>query len=133
MRINSRGFTLVEAILTVVIIGGGLVGVMVLYQNATRSSMQSDVAIEAMYLAREKMEQTVATKVLSGYGAITGSLTESVSVGGRTFTRIRSIAEVSGTDLMTSQSGSGYKSVEVTVRWGNAATEQVTLKTILSN
>lgn len=133
MTINSRGFTLVEALLTVVIIGGGLVGVMALYQNATRSSMQSDLSVEAMYLARERMERVVALKASSGYGAISGTLNENVSIGGRTFARYSQISEVQSGDFITAQSGSGYKIVQVTVSWGNAASERVILKTVLAD
>lgn len=132
---SSRGFTLVEAILTVVVIGSGLVGLMVLYHNTTRGAMEGDLTIAATFLARERLEQVIADKVNYGYDYVTQNQhggSQVITLGPRSYTRICAVTEVSKNDFQTVQAGSGYKRITSTAQWGVAATERIILTTLLA-
>lgn len=130
------GFTLIETLLTVVIIAVGLFGLMVLYYNATRNVMEGDINLMATFLARERMEQLISDKVNNGYASVTNSqyvTTSSVSVGNHFFTRSFNIYEVDGSDLTTPLDSSGYKRIDMTVSWGASVGQSLTLSTLLTN
>lgn len=132
---RKRGFTLIELILTIVVIALGLTGLMSLFENVTRGIMEADNAVIAGNLAREKLEQIVQHKWNSGYAALDGALYPPETFTGdfSRFTRSTSIREVAGSDLSTAQEGSGYKRVEVTVSWGARATQTISLPTVLAS
>jgi len=133
---RQRGFTLIELALTIVIIAVGLFGMMVLFDNVTRGAMEGDLNIISVYLGREKMERIVFDKVNGGYNYVSMvnyPASENVSVGNNNFIRDLSIYEVSKQDLMTPISSSGFKRVDVTVRWGTGPLQRVTLSTVLTN
>lgn len=133
---RQRGFTLIELALTIVIIAVGLFGMMVLFDNVTRGAMEGDLNIISVYLGREKMERIVFDKVNGGYNYVSMvnyPASENVSVGNNNFIRDLSIYEVSKQDLMTPISSSGFKRVDVMVRWGTGPLQRVTLSTVLTN
>lgn len=134
-RRRNRGFTLIELILTIVVISLGLTGLMALFENVTRGIMEADNAVIAGGLAREKLEQIIQYKWNSGYAALTGALypPETFSGDFSRFARSTSIREVAGNDLSTTLEGSGYKRVEVTVTWGAKATQTITLPTVVAS
>lgn len=134
-RAVKSGFTLIELILTIVVISLGLTGLMSLFENVTRGILEADNAVIAGNLAREKLEQIVQYKWNSGYPALTGSLYPSETFTGdySRFTRSTSILEVAGSDLSTAEVGSGYKRVEVTVTWGARPTQTIALPTVLAS
>jgi type II secretory pathway pseudopilin PulG len=140
LRGKSTGFTLIEAVLMIAIVGGGLIGVMYVMNGGIRSSLLADQTLIASNLAREKLEQIIADRANKGYattiatnysdGALSGEYSE--------FTRTVTLTEVnpdddSATDdFLNAQSGSGYARVTVTVSWLGGA-QSVTLETILAN
>ena len=131
---QSRGITLVELVLTIVVISVGLVGIMVVFENVTRGAMQADINVIASNLAREKIEQIIVDKWRDGYEAVVQSIypDENFQDEFSIFTRSTSILEVAGTDLATPQQGSGYKRVEVTVSWGGEPIKHITIPTVLA-
>jgi len=132
---EKRGITLIELALTIVVISIGLVGIMILFENATRGIMQADMNVIASNLAHEKLEQIVLDKWRDGYDAVLDSNypDEGFSDEFSVFTRSTDIYEVSGTDLATEEEGSGFKRVEVTVSWGEGALNRVTVPTLLAS
>ncbi|HPW45606.1 MAG TPA: prepilin-type N-terminal cleavage/methylation domain-containing protein [bacterium] len=135
MKLCRRGFTLIELLLTVVIISVGMVGIMALFENATRGAIQIDLNVIASNLAREKLERIILAKVTSGYGSITSNAYPNETFTGdlSVYTRSTNIAEVASSDLITPEPSSGYKRVTVTVVWGQAANQRVSIPTIISN
>jgi len=133
---KQKGFTLIELALTIVIISVGLFGMMVLFDNVTRGAMEGDLNIISMYLGRERMEKIVFDKAYSGYDYVGMSNyppSEAVSVGNNNFIRDLSIYEVSKQDLMTPLTGSGFKRIDVTIRWGTEPLQRVSLSTVLTD
>jgi len=135
MRCFEKGFTLIELLFTVVIIAVGLVGIMAMFENATRGAMQADLNVIAANLAHEKLEQIVLDKWRDGYPSLgAGSYpNENFSSDFSVYTRNTAITEVASSDFTTSEPGSGYKRVDVTVRWGPDASQRVTIPTVLSD
>lgn len=131
----KHGFTLIELLLTIVVISASLLGIMALFENSTRGALQADVGAIAAGLAHEKLERIVSDKVYLGYGGITQALYPNETFTGdfSIYTRSTQIREVSSGDFTTSQTGSGYKRVDVTVYWGVQASQQVTVPTVISS
>lgn len=131
----SRGFTLIELILTVVVISVGLTGIMVIFENVTRGVTEADNVVVAGNLVREKLEQIVMAKWYSGYAAIVQASYPSETFTGdlSKFTRSTTVQEVSKTDFSTAEVDSGYKRVAVTVTWGARPHQTITIPTILAS
>jgi len=132
-----RGFTLIEAVLTIAIIGAGLLGVLYIFSGAGKSTLVSDNSIVAANLAREKMDQIVADRINKGYAT---TIATSYSDGPvlTNYTRTVTIREINPTitgtsdDFNTTQAGSGYARVTVVVGW-TGATDTVKLETLIAS
>lgn len=131
---RSRGFTLLELVLAMVIMGVGMLGIMSLFQNASRGALQADLNGEAIGLAREKLEEIIMDKVRDGYDALDESSYPQETFTGdfSPFLRITSIEEVAGSDFSTPQPGSGYKRIEVTVSWGTGPSTSISVPTVVA-
>ena len=129
------GFTIIELLLTIVMISVGLVGIMFMFENATKGAMQSDLNYIASNLTREKLERVIVDKVTNGYASIvSGSYpNESFSGDFSPFTRNTTVTEVDLADLSTPQASSGYKRIVVTVSWGAGSGKQVAVPTIIAD
>ena len=116
---RQKGFTLIEAILTLTILATGIVGVLTLYQRNIANSDEMAQTLTATLLAQEKLEQIVHDKKYKLYPYIITAnypATEDLtSEGYPDYTRTTTIEEVNGTNLTTSQNGTGYKRVTVGV------------------
>lgn len=132
---ENCGFTLVELLLSIVVMSAGLLGIMALFENSTRGALQADVNAIAADLAHEKLERIVSDKVYLGYGGVTQSRYPNETFTGdfSVYTRSTQIREVSSADFTTVQTGSGYKRVDVTVYWGLQSSQRVTVPTVLSS
>ena len=100
---NSRGVTLVELVLTIVIVSFGLIGLMIIFENATRGVMQADLNVIASNLAHEKLEQIIVDHWRDGYAELDGAdyPPENFQDEFSVFTRSTTIEEVSGDDFTT--------------------------------
>ncbi len=132
---RSFGFTLIEVTLTIVIISVGLFGMMILFDNVTRGAMEGDMNITAAYLARDKLEQLMMDKVYKGYDYISTSsypANDNVMVGSYNYIRQLSIYEVNKNDLTSVLAGSGFKRIDVTLKWGTANNQKWTESTLVT-
>lgn len=131
----SKGFTLIELLLTIIVISTGLVGIMALFENATRGAMQADLNVIAANLAHEKLEQVVLKKWRDGYASLNSTIYPDEGFAGdlSVYSRNTAVAEVSSSDFSTPQAGSGYKRIDVTVKWGDDASQRVSIPTVLSS
>lgn len=129
------GFTFMELLLTIVVIASGMIGVMALFENATRGALQADLNGIATNLAHEKLERVVLDKARLGYATINDTMYPDEAMTGdyNVFSRRTRVTEVSGTDLSTALAGSGYKRIEVTVSWGTGSNRQIMIPTVLSS
>ena len=132
--VTKNGFSLIEAMLVMIVIGTAFLGFGFLYGNIDQQALKADLTILATKLAREKMEEVIQTKADSGYAAVTSSSAQAVTSGAWSFTRRVDVANVNPNDLTTTPPvDSNYKRVTVTVSWGTDAGSQVSLTTLLTN
>lgn len=134
-RRGRRGFTLLEMLLTMIVIAVGMMGVMQLFENAARGALQADLSGIATVLAREKLERIAVDKVRDGYAAIDAGDYPQEHFSGEfsPYVRTTEITEVSGDDLVTPEAGSGFKRVVVTVRWGAQPSERIAIATVFAD
>lgn len=130
---GSRGFTLLEAVLTIVFMGVSFLGLAYLFGNVTQQALKSDLSVLATKLAREKLEEVVQVKADSGYAAVVSQAPETVASGAWSFTRQVGVQYVDPADFSASAANTGYKRVDVTVAWGSGAGRSVTLTTLVTD
>lgn len=131
---KKQGFTLVEAVLTLILITGGVLGVLHLFNTNVDAANKMELTLRATYLAQERVEQIVQDKEYKGYNFIVSAnypASEDLTAQGfNGYTRTVNILEVNPTNLTNQQNGSGYKRVTVAVQVAGGDT--VTLTTLLT-
>lgn len=133
---NCRGFTYIEAILTMSALLISVLGMAMLFATVNRSAMNGQMTSIGMGLCEQKMEEIVSDKASQGYAYINSANYPAVEnltgtyVG---FTRTVQIYEVDAADMTTPQFGSGYKRIDVAVQWGPSPTDAVTLSSLVAN
>lgn len=131
---DERGFTFVEAILTMTVFTLGMMGALAISQNIVETGVENDYRVMAGQLASEKMEMVIADKAFNGYTYLLNSNypSETFPTDFKNFTRTVSIEEVSTANMQTPTPGSGLKKVEVTVNWGSDPSQSVTVTTVVA-
>lgn len=130
----KKGFTLIEVIITLGVLAGGVMGVLTMYHRNIERAAQMEQTLIATQLAQEKLEQILHDKKYQNYAYILAANypspedLESQGFGG--YTRTTTIAEVNATDLTTPQNGTGYKKITVTVFLNG--TQAATLETLVT-
>lgn len=125
-----------EAVLTLTILSGGLMGILVLYEQNVLSANAMEQTAVATYLAQERVEQILQDKKYNLYASIVSAnypATEDMTASGFPgYTRTVSIVQVDATDLTTPQNNppTGYKRLTVSVQIAGGNT--VTLTTLLT-
>lgn len=133
---KAKGFSLIEAILTLVLVSGGILGILHLFEQNVRSANFMEQTASAAFLAQERLEQIVQDKEYQGFDTIISAnypASEDLTAQGfGGFTRTVSILEVNANDLTSPAPppGSGYKRITVTVSVTGG--EGVTLETLLT-
>ena len=131
---NNNGFSLLEAVFTVLILSIGFYASLFLTSNILVTAQISDQNIIGTELANNKTELIMADKKFKGYTYVdnTNYTSESLAEPFAGYSRSVSVVEVQGSDLTTPLSGSGLKRVNVTVSWGSEPSQQVTVTSIVS-
>lgn len=130
--LNTFGFTSFESILTVGILGFGLLGGMLVMQNATQNTVNGDLHTLGTQLATEKIEDMMIDTHEQGYDTlVSAALTEDLSDDHPGFSRYVSVYEVDATDLSTPKVDSGIKRIDVTVKWGDQDYQHVDVSTLV--
>jgi prepilin-type N-terminal cleavage/methylation domain-containing protein len=137
-RAKNSGMTLIELVIAIAIIAVLFPVMISAFFNPVANAVWGDQMVQAMSLAQEKMEEIYADKannsVSLGYSYITLSNypAENPVSGFSAFNRSVTITEVSGSDLSTTSSGSGFKKVVVTVKVAsaNCASSRMTTTTV---
>lgn len=132
---NQRGFTLIETILTIVLLSFGLIGGLTLFRNSTENSLTKDYRVIASQLASEKIESILLDKEFQGYDTITEANypDENLADPYGEFSRSVTIQEVDPDDMTTPSAGSGYKRIDVDVTWGAEGYQTITVSTLVTD
>jgi prepilin-type N-terminal cleavage/methylation domain-containing protein len=130
---SARGFTLIEAIVAIVILSVGVPGLVMALAESHRKRVDPVMASRARMLASERLEQVIADRhsAWRGYSYVTGANypSESSIAGFVGFSRTTTVTE---TGVSLSGAGNGYKVVEVTVSYtdGRGASRSVSVSTV---
>lgn len=138
-----RGFTLIEVVLSIGLLAVGLVGVMISFQGAARSSILADQTVIATNLARGALERIVANRDANGYPSTLTAIASGTynETGAPDFPdySVECIAlevnpDVDGgtDDFLDASPGSGYARVTATASW-NAGGNKISLFTLIAN
>lgn len=100
----GRGFTLVELMVAILLIGVGLMGLAALSTTVTRSNVQSTALTTASALAQERVERFRS----ESYATIANG-SDTRQVDGVTYTRTWTV--------VADDPAPGLKTITVTVRW----------------
>ncbi|MGF1723145.1 type IV pilus modification PilV family protein [Photobacterium nomapromontoriensis] len=125
---NTKGFSLIEVLISMVVLSIGVLGLIKLQTYMEVKSENALRSIDALYLAEEKLEyfqtraQSAATNIIA-YSSI-GSSNEPIS--GTDFTRVVTVVDDSPVV--------GAKKINVTVSWKDRwdTAQQVSLDTVIS-
>lgn len=134
MKMTNHGFSLLEAVLAVLILAVGFFSSTLLISSISISAISTDQSIIGTQLASVKVESIVADKQFLGFSYVDNShYPLEVLMGDyQGYKRIVAIAEVQEGDLLTPLPGSGIKKVLVTVIWGTQPSQQVTVAGMVS-
>lgn len=134
-RFATQGFTLIEAIAAVVILGLAIPPMLWAVQEAEAHRLTPYMVTTARWLAAEKMEDIIADRFspTRGYDYVVAANypVEAAVASFPAFRRTVTIAET-GSDLVSP--GTGYKNVTVQVAWTDAmhVSRSLTIKTVLT-
>jgi prepilin-type N-terminal cleavage/methylation domain-containing protein len=135
-RPQSRAFTLIESIVSVVILATATPAMIWAVREAHLDRVSPVLASRARWLATEKLEDIIADRhsTTRGYTyLVNGNYTAEASISGYAgFTRSVAFAET-GADLVTA--GTGYKKATVTVGWTDArgSARSLAISTVLTD
>lgn len=132
---RRRGFSLIDAIVSIVILSIAVPAMLAALASAHRDRVSPIMASQARWLAAEKLEDILADRSspVRGWDYIdTANYADEAQVTGFAgYSRQVSIAET-GADLQTA--GTGYKTVTVTVGWTHTdgAAQELALATVVT-
>jgi prepilin-type N-terminal cleavage/methylation domain-containing protein len=131
-RANQRGFTLIETIMTLVVLAIAAVGVLSVFTTGIKRSANPLILNQATQLARGELDQVFGEKMLTGgFGTITDGL---CVLSLPTFTCSRTVCYVPAgdlTDTSTCLAATNYKLVTVTVN--HPVTGDVNVESLVTN
>ena len=123
MKQRERGFSLIETILVIIVLGIASYGVLTVFITGLQGSANPLLGVQAIELAEEKMELIIADKHSAARGytyIISANYPDETPVSGfPQFDRSVAFLDVDGSDLTTALPGSGYRKITVTVSWAS--------------
>jgi len=127
---GTGGFTLIEAIITLVVLSIAAVGVLSVFTTGIQGSANPLVLDQTVQLAQEKMEEAVALRKSGGFAAI-NSINPGVPAFPAPFNTY-AWSRVVDCDPTFAPCPAQYQRVTVTVSW-NAGADSVSLVTLIAN
>ncbi|MES2503989.1 MAG: type II secretion system protein [Myxococcota bacterium] len=142
-----KGFSLVESVLAMVIIGAGFVGVVMAIPGMARTSLLADQSIVATNLAAEALEKVMARRDCNAAGCGYASTIAAIAANGYnanpvsgftgyvltvTVLEVNPDADTGTDDFLDANVGSGYARVTAQVNFNNNA-NTIKLATMITN
>jgi prepilin-type N-terminal cleavage/methylation domain-containing protein len=110
---RARGFSLIEVILSIVIIAGCFLGLVVVMSNTTLGNIRIDASTTSTYLARGKMAEMMA----KDFSALSSVASTNFGSGFSSYSYTVTVTYVDSADLDTTVVGpTSYKRVDVSVK-----------------
>jgi len=132
---NKGGFTLIEIVITLVVLSIAALGVLSVFTVGISRSTDPLILNQATQLAQEKMDSIVGDRQALGFSAITTAAypAEAAVTGFPNYSRSVNVICVAPADL-NADAGcpQNYKQVTVTVSW-NAGAETVAVTGLFAN
>lgn len=104
---NSKGSTLLEALISIFIVGLGSLGLINLQGRMQNSQSETHQYKEAMYIAETKIEELKTFSTLSGYDALASGSDNYIGINS-TYTR---------TWTVTKNAAPKYATINLTITW----------------
>lgn len=146
-RIALKGFTLIEGVISITIVGIGFIGLLMAYPKLVHTSLVLDQTLTATNIAREAMEKVIAKKGCSASGcgyantlsAIDSNSFDENPVTGfsnyvldTSYTEVDSDDDDDQDDFLDASPGSGYARVTVSVSW-NGGDNSIALYSLIAD
>ena len=133
--LNVKGFSLIETIITLVVLSIAAVGVLSVFTAGMKGSADPLILNQAISLAQENMDEVIALRKSGGFNAVVPNAGGPFPVPYSAFSWSRAVVCVTALDVNTSTGAppcaSGYARVTVTV--SNALVGNITLDTLVTN
>lgn len=127
---NSKGFTLIETIITLVVLSIAAVGVLSVFTTGIKGSSNPLIIDQAVQLAQEKMDEAIALRKSGGFAAV-NTINPGLPVFPAPFNTY-AWSRVVDCDPTFVPCPAQYQRVTITVSW-NAGVDSVSLITLISN
>lgn len=131
----ERGFSLIEVILTIVIVAVAAGGVLSVFSEGIGRSADPLLLNRAINLAQERMEEALALRTSGGFSAVLSNPGGAFAAPFSDFSWSRTVSCVTAADLNTPAGAppcaSGYAHIAVTVT--NAAVGTITVDSVIAN
>jgi type II secretory pathway pseudopilin PulG len=134
---QSKGFSLIEIIVLLVVLSIAAVGVLSVFTTGTRGSAEPVLLDQAISLAQEKMDEVVVLRKSGGFNAVVSSPGGAFPAPYGAFSWVRTVECVTAADVNTPTGlplpcTSGYARVTVTVSW-NVGAGSLTASTLMTD
>jgi prepilin-type N-terminal cleavage/methylation domain-containing protein len=130
---GEGGFSLIEIIVTLVVLSIAAIGVLSVFTTGSRGSADPLILNQASALAQEKMDEAIALRRSGGFAAVTtvnpGVPAFPAPFNTYTWSRVVDCVDVNLNAVACPQP---YERVTVTVSW-NAGAESVSLVTLIAD
>ncbi len=132
-KLSRRGFTLIETVITLIVLSIAAVGVLSVFTVGMMGSANPLIVGQAVHLAQGEMDQVLGEKTANGFGSIaTGNPLACVSTMLSGFSCSRNIFYVDPGDLNTQVGGpTSYKHITVTI--SQPSTGDISMETVITN
>lgn len=132
---DERGFTIIEVLVSAIVVAMAAVGTLIAFDGATKASGNNKAKTVAAGLGQAEQERVRAKTPLQLAALTDTSDTTTKSVNGRTYTLVSSAAWTTDPSGTTSCAGmgneAGYQRITTTVTWqGQGAARPVTLDSL---
>ena len=128
--LKTRGFTLIETIITLVVLSIASVGVLTVFTVGISGSADPLIISQATSLAQEKMDEAIALRASGGYAAVLADPGGAFAAPFGAFSWVRAVSCVDSA-FAPAVCATGYKLVTVTVT--HAVIGSVSLVTVVTD
>ena len=133
---GEGGFSLIEIIITLVVLSIAAVGVLSVFTTGIKGSADPLILNQAISLAQEKMDEAIALKKSGGFAAV-GNAGAAFNAPYAAYNWVRAVECVTAADVNAPTGAplpcvSGYAKATVTISW-NVGADSVSLVTLIAN